>query len=413
MLMGECILAKALLILGAGPDQLPGINKANAMGITTIALDGNPDAIGQASADYFYPVNIKCYDDIETFVLTQLTHKVDGVIAFGVDIPYIIARTASLLKVNYTIADDVAKISEDKFLSKEFMDNIDINIPPYQKIKLSHEIDVFIQTHDFPIIIKPVDNSAARGISYVTHQDDIEQAISDAFSHTKQDHILVEKYLTGPQISTESLVVDGKIHNIGFADRNYTDMDRFFPNIIEDGGDLPSLYMTEHYKQVLKQQLKQICQHLDIKNGVIKGDLVIHNNQLFIIEFALRLSGGNFSTIEIPESTGIDFIALAIKLHLNEEITVEELIATKNEHISLRYKFNEDSQIGTIKEIIFPEQHNAILLQKFHTRAGQIIECKTTDHSKRLGFVIAKGKNRGIAINNAQQQLNNIRLILS
>lgn len=412
MPMEECILAKTLLILGAGPDQLPGIKKANAMGITTIALDGNPDAIGQTSVDYFYPVNIKCYADIEIFVLTQLTHKIDGVIAFGVDIPYIIARTASLLKVNYTITDDVAKMSEDKFLSKEFMNNIDINIPPYQKIKLNHEIDAFIQAHGFPIIIKPVDNSAARGISYVINKGDIEQAVAEAFTHTKQDHILVEKYLNGPQISTESLVVDGIIHNIGFADRNYADMDRFFPNIIENGGDLPSLYMDEHYKQVLKQQLEQICQHLDIKNGVIKGDLVINNNKLFIIEFALRLSGGNFSTIEIPESTGIDFIALAIKLHLNEKMTEEELLVTKNDHISLRYKFNEDSQAGTIKEILFPTQHDAILLQTFHAKPGQIIDSKTTDHSKRLGFVIAKGATRELAIDYAQQQLKNIRLIL-
>ena len=410
--MEECILAKTLLILGAGPDQLPGIKKANAMGITTIALDGNPDAIGQTSVDYFYPVNIKCYADIEIFVLTQLTHKIDGVIAFGVDIPYIIARTASLLKVNYTITDDVAKMSEDKFLSKEFMNNIDINIPPYQKIKLNHEIDAFIQAHGFPIIIKPVDNSAARGISYVTHKCDIEQAVAEAFTHTKQDHILVEKYLNGPQISTESLVVDGIIHNIGFADRNYADMDRFFPSIIEDGGDLPSLYMSEQYKQILEQQLTTLCHRLAIKNGVIKGDLVIHNNQLFIIEFALRLSGGNFSTIEIPESTGIDFIALAIKLHLNEKVADDELIHTKNEHISLRYKFNEDSQSGIIKEIIFPKQHDAILLQTFHAKRGQIINSKTTDHSKRLGFVIAKGESRELAINNAQQQLKNIRLIL-
>jgi len=412
MPMEGCILAKTLLILGAGPDQVPGIKKANDMGIVTIALDGNPDAIGQASADYFYPVNIKCYADIETFVLTKLTHKIDGVIAFGVDIPYIIARTASLLKVNCTIADDVAKISEDKFLSKEFMSNIGINIPPYQQIKFSHEIDAFIQIHGFPIIIKPVDNSAARGISYVTNKYDIEQAVAEAFSHTEQGHILVEKYLKGPQISTESLVVDGEIHNIGFADRNYTNMERFFPNIIEDGGDLPSLYMNEQYKRILEQQLTAISHGLAIKNGVIKGDLVIYNNQLFVIEFALRLSGGNFSTIEIFESTGVDLIALAIKLHLNEKVTEDDLIQTKNEHISLRYKFNEDSQTGTIKEIIFPEQHGAILLQTFHAKLGQIIDSKTTDHSKRLGFVIAKGGNRELAINNAQQQLRNIRLIL-
>ena len=46
---------------------------------------------------------------------------------------------------------------------------------------------------------------------------------------------MIEKYLDGPQVSTESFVVNGKIYNIGFADRNYKDMDKFLPNIIENG----------------------------------------------------------------------------------------------------------------------------------------------------------------------------------
>lgn len=410
MQMGGCILAKTLLILGAGPDQIPGIIKAKEMGIYTIALDGNANAQGKNIADEFHLVSIKHFQQIKFFIEHTLTKKVDGVIAFGVDIPYVIAQTASLLGVNYTVSPDVAQMSEDKFLSKEFMANLKLNIPPYQRVQSSNEIDDFLKEHGFPIIVKPVDNSAARGISFINSPTNIEQAFNEAFQNTSNESILIEKYLNGQQISTESFIVNGKIFNIGFADRNYNNMERFFPHIIENGGDLPSLYMNDAHKKSLSQQLQLIIDALHIKNAVIKGDLVLHNDKVFIIEFALRLSGGNFSTIEIPENTGVDFLKIAIKLHLNESIAESELIQTKNNYVSLRYKFNEDSEIGTIQDIIYPEKNDDIILQKFHATKGQVITSKTTDHAKRLGFVIAKGKTRELAIQNAQQQLQKIRV---
>lgn len=412
MPMEGCTLGKILLILGAGPDQILGIIKAQEMGIYTIALDGNANADGKEVADEFYQVSIKHFEQINHFIKNTLKKKIDGVIAFGVDIPYIIAQTASMLGVNYTIAPDVAKMSENKFLSKEFMANLGVNIPPYQLIKSSDETDNFLQKNGLPIIIKPVDNSAARGISFIDSSTDIEQAFEEAFQNTSNEKILIEKYLDGAQISTESFIVNGQIFNIGFADRNYSNMERFFPHIIEDGGDLPSLYMNEDHKKSLSQQLQLIIDALNIKNGVIKGDIVIYQEQVYIIEFALRLSGGNFSTIEIPESTGIDFLKIAIKLHLNELVTANELIPTKNNYVSLRYKFNEDTVTGIIKDIIYPKQNADIILQKFHATKGQVITSKTTDHAKRLGFVIAKGKTRELAIKNAQQQLQKIRVTL-
>lgn len=408
----ECILGKKLLVLGAGVDQIPGLIKAKEMGIYTIALDGNAEAAGKTYADEFFQVSIKHFEQIESFINKQLDKTVDGVIAFGVDIPYIIARTATRLGVNYTVDNNAAQLSEDKYQSKSFMAKQGVNIPAYQLICDQQQAMDFINNQGLPVIIKPLDNSAARGVSFVQATEHLEQAIKEAYKHTQNDNILIEQYLNGPQVSTESLIIDGKIHNIGFADRNYTNMQRFFPHIIEDGGDLPSIHMTEHLKDALTQQIQLIIDGLKIKNAVLKGDIVIYQGQLYIIEFALRLSGGNFSTIEIPANTGIDFLGAAIKLHLNEAIHQESLIQTKNDSVCLRYKFAEDSKAGTIKALTLPKQHENILLQKLHISVGQTIENKTTDHAKRLGFVIAKGKDRQQALILAEQQLDKIEVIL-
>ena len=51
---------------------------------------------------------------------------------------------------------------------------------------------------------------------------------------------MVEQYLDGPQVSTESIVIDGRCFTPGFSDRNYEYLERYAPFFIENGGDLPS-----------------------------------------------------------------------------------------------------------------------------------------------------------------------------
>ncbi|RLA77335.1 MAG: hypothetical protein DRG78_17615 [Epsilonproteobacteria bacterium] len=406
---------KCLLILGGGLDQVPGIIKAKDMELYTIVLDGNSDAVGKEYADEFYTVSIKHIKQIEEFIHNQLNRKVDGVIAFGVDIPLIIAKTADLLNINYTIPFESAKLSEDKFDSKEFMKLNNIPIPEYKIVSNIQDINLFIKNYGLPIVIKPVDNSAARGISYIDKQEDLEKYYNYALGFSKQKKVQVEQYLSGRQISSETLVINGNIHNIAFLDRHYNDMKKFLPNIIENGGDMPSIFMKEKHKKQLAKYFKIITNKLNIKNGIIKGDIVIHNDNLYIIEFALRLSGGNFSTVCIPESTGIDFIKIAIQLHLNINISNNDLILEqKNNYISMRYKFVEDLQCVRklrIKEIKLPHKQADIILSNFHAKAGEDISCKTTDHAKRLGFAVARGENRKNAITTAQSFLDNVDII--
>ncbi len=402
---------KVLLVLGCGIDQIPGILKAKEMGLYVIALDGNPNAAGKRYSDEFYTVSIKHIDQIEKFLQSTLNKKIDGVIAFGVDIASIIAKTADLLGVNYTIPYESALLSENKFASKEFMRQINISIPPYKLVENIKDLKQFIDMYDFPIIIKPIDNSAARGISFVKDMNSLEKYYHYALEFSRQKKVQVEKYIDGPQISTESFVINGKIYNIGFLDRNYNDMYRFLPNIIENGGDMPSVFMKEKHKKQLKYYLEHIAKKLNIKNGVIKGDIAIHNDTVYIIEFALRLSGGNFSTICIPESTGVDFIKIAINLHLDIPVEEQQLFIKKDEHIALRYKFPEDVKKGIVKEIKFPEKDDNIVLSNFHIKIGDMVSNKTTDHAKRLGFAIAKGNSRKDAILNAQNYLDKMEII--
>lgn len=407
---------KVLLILGAGVDQLPGIQKAKDMECYTITLDGNPNSVGKEISDEFYSVNIKDYTAIETFLKNYNSKKIDGVIAYGVDIPTIIAKTADYIGVNYTIPTKSAIISEDKYESKVLMAENSISIPKFKLVEDIENIYIFAEKNGFPLIIKPVDNSASRGITFINNVTEIEKAYYYALEFSKNKKIIVESYLSGNQISSETLVIDGEIFHLGFLDRNYDKNEMFYPNIIEDGGDMPSVYIKNTHIKQLTKFYEVIAKKLNIKNGVIKGDLVIHNGQLYIIEFALRLSGGNFSTICIPNSSHHDIIKYATMIHLNLPIDKIELNnERKNDFISMRYKFLEESNIKPnqkVKDIISKVKMDEIIYTNMHYGKGSIIPDKTTDHSKRLGFVITKGNSRKNAIDNANNYLKKLEFVV-
>jgi len=73
----------SLLVIGAGPFQRALLQTTQRMGITTIALDGNPKATSRALADRFIVCDIS---DIEAVLACARDLTIDGVISTASDI---------------------------------------------------------------------------------------------------------------------------------------------------------------------------------------------------------------------------------------------------------------------------------------------------------------------------------------
>ena len=58
---------------------------------------------------------------------------------------------------------------------------------------------------------------------------------------------------------------------------------KFKPRIIENGGSYPSEYHKKYYEKI-NVLIKKISKSLNIYNGTIKGDIVIHKNKPYVID---------------------------------------------------------------------------------------------------------------------------------
>jgi biotin carboxylase len=210
---------------------------------------------------------------------------------------------------------------------------------------------------------------------------------------------MVEEFLPGPQVSTESIVLDGIAYTPGFADRNYEYLDRYAPHIIENGGDLPSR-LPESTQEEIRSLVQKAARSMGIGNGVVKGDMVVSDGKAYVIELAARLSGGYFCTHEIPLNTGVDFVGQAIRLALGERLDPLALTPRFQKGVAQRYLFPEPGRVVRITGEEDVARRPGIVHCEIRVAVGDVIG-PMDSHPARPGVVIATGDTREVAINRA------------
>ena len=87
---------------------------------------------------------------------------------------------------------------------------------------------------------------------------------------------------------------------------------------------------------------------MGVTDGTVKGDIVIHDGEPYVIELAARLSGGFFCTREIPLNTGVDFIGAAIKIALGESVSEAEMTPSRSVPVVQRYSFPKPGTVVAV-----------------------------------------------------------------
>ncbi len=371
------------LVLGVGIDQVEGISEAKGMGLYTIGLDGDEEAEGARLVDEFYRVNVKNLEEVEEFV-RNCGRKIDAVIAFGVDIPDILAKVAEITGSYYQLSYEMAKLSKNKYLSKRILEEAGVRVPPYAGVRSPEDIKRFASKFGFPVVLKPVDNSGSRGVLYLEEGADLEWAFAESFKFVRnRDNdppLIVERFISGQQLSTESIIMDGKLYTVGLSDRNYELLEKYKPLIVENGGDLPPELHPRYSNyadliSAIDEQLIKAVRAFGSGNGTIKGDIVVDEaGNVWVIEVAFRLSGGLFSSVEIPKNTGVNFLRKAIEIQLRGRCDVSDLIYSIKKSVRLRYLlYPRSSRIrGRLRKLSFPELSNVLF--KIYCHEGESVD---------------------------------------
>ena len=351
-----------LIALGGGIENVPVIQRAKALGCTVLVVDGNAEAPGMLIADV--PVLASCYHIEQVlpalgYALRRSGLMPDGVICAGVDAPNVAAVVASAYRLP-GLTPEAARLSVDKVEQWHKLSGAGLPMPDgsatfYGTVDLPGVgvVPLDLNPYDLErwgdVVIKPSDSRGGRGVQRLKLRpdpNDEHEAVFSACAYARQfstsGKLLGQKFLDGPQLSTESIVGDGRILFTAIALRNY-DRPDLLPALVENGFDMP------HGDAALLAEVNDVitrgCAALGWRTLTVKADLIIHDGHVVILELAARLSGGFLSTHGTRLAYGYDFIGDAIRIALGQPVYVAHSMATA-QHVAQRYLFPEPGDIG-------------------------------------------------------------------
>ncbi len=395
---------KTLLIISGGIEAADAAKRAKEMGYNVVVSDIDPNAPGFAFADSCLIADV--YGPTETAAAAERYNrkikKIDGVLCVAADAPITAATVAQRLRIP-GLPVHVAELACDKLQMKRCFQSAGVAAPWFAEVRTPHELQQIAITQGRDLVIKPVDSRGSRGVQRVAQVEDLSKAFMLARSHSPSERVMVEKYLSGPQVSTESIVINGRCFTLGFSDRNYEYLERYAPFFIENGGDLPSR-LPEDVQAKVRDLVSRAASAMGITDGTVKGDIVVHNGEPYVIELAARLSGGFFCTREIPLNTGVDFIGAAIRQALGEPVDESGLMPKHFLPVVQRYAFPKP---GTVTKVSGAEDAGKIpgIADVIVTaRPGDVIP-PAGDKRPSGAMVLASGNSRDAALKAANDAL--------
>jgi len=400
---------KTLLIVSGGIEAADAAKRAKDMGHMVVVSDIDHNAPGFAFADSCLIADV--YGPEETAAAAERYNrkirKIDGVLCVAADAPITAAKVAERLGLP-GLPVHVAELACDKLAMKKCFRAAGVAVPWFQEVATPQELQRIAVERGRDLVIKPVDSRGSRGVQRVAQVQDLAKAFVLAQSYSPTQRVMVEQYLDGPQVSTESLVTGGHCFTPGFSDRNYEFLERYAPFFIENGGDLPSHLPAETQAKV-RDLVARAASAMGVREGTVKGDIVVHAGEPYMIELAARLSGGFFCTREIPLNTGVDFIGAAIRIALGENVAEEDITPKHFTPVIQRYAFPKPGTVRTIHGAEEARRVAGIAELVITARPGDVIP-PAGDKRPSGAMVLATGKSRDAALKAANDALGLIRI---
>jgi biotin carboxylase len=324
---------KNLLILGGTNLSCEIIKSAKKLGVNVIVTDYLEDSPGKKIADKSYMVSTTDIDGVVELINQE---KIDGVLTGFIDsmLPYYNAICKKAGIPCYGTLEQF-KIATDKEEFKKLCKRFDI--PVVKEYRIDYPFtNEDIKDLQYPVLIKPVDNSGARGIFICHNADKLMEKYPISLSFSKSKKVIIEKYMSFKEATIFYLIQNGDIVLSSMADRHVKNgQGSIIP--LPVGYTFPSQYL-KRYQETLNQKVIRMFKSIGIKNGMIFIQTFIEEDECVFYEMGYRLTGSLEYKI-IKEMNGINPIELMINYAITGSMCDKSIKKVLNPNYS-RFGFN-------------------------------------------------------------------------
>ena len=395
---------KKIMILGASSLQLPAIEAAVEMGLSVVAVDMNPEAIGFQVPGI--QTEVISTIDIPKVLEAAKKHKIDGIMTLASDMPMRTVAAVSKELGLVGITEDTAVKATNKAEMRKALEAAGVPVPKFFRVTNEEGFSLATREMSGAFMVKPADNSGSRGIIKVPATATAEekaQAYAYSRENSRSGDVVVEEYMEGPEVSVETLTVDGICHVIQITDKITTGS----PYFVEMGHTQPTAHSPE-----IAEKIRQVAIAANRAIGMMSGpshiEIIVTKDGPKIVELGARLGGDCITTHLTPLSTGVNMVRCCIRIALGE---TPDLTPKFSKGSAIRY-FQQTP--GVVKEISgidaaekMPGVRQISIVHGVGEKVGII-----NSSAARMGFVIAQGDDRKNAIDLCEKAMDSIKITI-
>lgn len=311
-------MKEILIVIGGGILQQKTFEICGDLGLSTLLIDGDDDCYCRNKSNFFIKCSTKkpkeVLSEVKKFIYETIeTLKVVGVYTQGCDVEYTVAYVASKLGLP-SVGIKQAEACNNKFLTRQIFEKAKIPQPKFSVNKLNRL--------KLPVVVKPVDNCASRGITVVRSIEKLQKAIEFARNNSTNKNILVEEFINGNEYSIDTILYKGVMYNAGISDRVFEKKDKY---AIQNGSVTPSS-LPDGKQQEMFELMYKCAKAIGITWGAFKGDVIIDKQgKVYILEVTARLSGGFDSQYRKPLSYGYNLIKATIDMARGRPLDMRDI----------------------------------------------------------------------------------------
>lgn len=291
-----------LAIIGASIGQLPICMKAKELGLETHCFAWDQGAVCKDVVDFFYPISITEKDKI---VEKCRELQIDGVVSNASELTSEISSyIAEKLGLNGTPSQVLEKL-HDKYYVRKISEELDgLSSPIFYKYE---GCDKGI----YPCVVKPCGGSAKKGVSFVNDPQSFQSAI-DYAKEASLGEIIVEEFISGKELSVESISYKGVHHVIQITDKDTSSA----PHFVELGHHQPA-DISPSLQSKIKKVIPNLLSSIGYSNGASHIEIKYRDEDIYLIEVNLRGGGDEISNKLVMMSSGVDYLRCMIEVALN------------------------------------------------------------------------------------------------
>jgi len=312
---------KVAIVVGGVQNHIPLIERLKKRGYYTLLVD----YLDAPRAKEYADEHIQCSTfDFEAIKQIAVERKASLIINACIEHLNIgICRIAEELGLPHPYSAETAFDISHKEHMKDRMAEYRVPTTPYFCVSTPEDVDAKEFNLKFPVYVKSCEGSGSNAVNKATTIEEVKENVEKALKRYPGKRVIIEEEAMGEEYNVYCFPTNGRANVLMIAkrctDNNGEDhmtklISTFAPPFISDKA-----------RELIYDTAERITKAFKLDNVPMFMQIMVNGDEINVIEFAGRMSGG-FGYQAIYEGTGVDEFEATINafLRIPNDITAEE-----------------------------------------------------------------------------------------